>query len=179
MSITQFNATYVQEEDRVLFRFNTSEQQEFRLWLTRVAVKDLMGLTTQGAVAALVRERPVAQAQAQAIVEFKQQAKVANPQFTTFTPAMTLPLGEEALLVRGMRLTVAPDKMALELMLPQNRVMTMAVTADMLGQIRVLLQKIDEHAGWGLTAQQVAPSLILNDLADLPDDGSDAPKRLH
>ena len=40
MSITQFNATYVQEEDRVMFRFNTSASQEYRLWFTRLVVRE-------------------------------------------------------------------------------------------------------------------------------------------
>lgn len=179
MSITQFNATYVQEEDRVLFRFNTSEQQEFRLWLTRLAVKDLMGLTTQGTVTALAREHPVEQAKA--IAEFKQQANAANPQFTTFVPATTLPLGAEPKLVRGMRLTVEAEKIALELILPSNQLLTMRLTQDMLGQISLLLHKIDEHAGWGVAKMLAAPKAVSEEEASLIEVplAVDPPKRLH
>jgi len=35
MSIRQLNASYVPEEDRVLLRFTTDTQEEYRLWLTR------------------------------------------------------------------------------------------------------------------------------------------------
>ena len=35
MSIKQFNATYLAPDDRLLFRFNTLEDTEFRFWLTR------------------------------------------------------------------------------------------------------------------------------------------------
>jgi hypothetical protein len=58
MSITQFNATYTPEEDRVLFRFNTSESQEYRLWLTRLIVRDVLALGAQASVAVLAKEHP-------------------------------------------------------------------------------------------------------------------------
>jgi hypothetical protein len=35
MSIKQFNGSYVSNEDRLLFRFNTSDDSEYRFWLTR------------------------------------------------------------------------------------------------------------------------------------------------
>ena len=149
MSITQFNATYVQEEDRVMFRFNTSESHEYRLWFTRLVVRDLLRLIDQGRVQVLAREHPVEQAKA--IAEFKQQAKAANPQFTTFVPATQFPLGADPLLVHGMRLTVQPEHTALELLIPKGQVLTMRLTEDMLGQVRLLLQTIEQRAQWGLT----------------------------
>ena len=42
MSIKQFNGEWVAREDRVLFRFNTSQDQEFSFWLTRFVVKSLI-----------------------------------------------------------------------------------------------------------------------------------------
>ena len=42
MSIKQFNGEWVAREDRVLFRFNTFEDQEFSFWLTRYVVKSLI-----------------------------------------------------------------------------------------------------------------------------------------
>jgi hypothetical protein len=35
MTIKQFNATYLVPDDRLLFRFNTSDDSEYRFWLTR------------------------------------------------------------------------------------------------------------------------------------------------
>ena len=35
MPIKQFNASYLVNDDRILFRFNTTEQAEYRLWFTR------------------------------------------------------------------------------------------------------------------------------------------------
>ena len=42
MSIKQFNGEWVCQQDRVLFRFNTSEDQEFNFWLTRYVLKGLL-----------------------------------------------------------------------------------------------------------------------------------------
>jgi hypothetical protein len=157
MSITQFNATYVQEEDRVMFRFNTSASQEYRLWFTRLVVRDLLRLIDQGSVQVLAREHPVEQAKA--IAEFKHQAKAANPQFTTFVPATQFPLGADPVLVNGMRLTVQPDHTALELLIPKGQVLTMRLTEDMLGQVRLLLQTIQQRAEWGLMTPTVPQAL--------------------
>jgi hypothetical protein len=157
MSITQFNATYVQEEDRVMFRFNTSASQEYRLWFTRLVVRDLLRLIDQGSVAVLAREHPVEQAKA--IAEFKQQAKAANPQFTTFVPATQFPLGADPVLVHGTRLTVQPDHTALELLIPKGQVLTMRLSEDMLGQVRLLLQTIEQRAAWGLMTPVVPQAL--------------------
>ena len=161
MSITQFNATYVQEEDRVMFRFNTSESHEYRLWLTRLVVRDLLRLIDQGSVAVLAREHPVEQAKA--IAEFKQQAKAANPQFTTFTPATQFPLGADPVLVHGMRLEVKPDHTSLELQLAKGQLLTMRLTEDMLSQMRLLLQTIEQRAAWGLMTP-VAPQVLRGDV---------------
>ena len=35
MTIKQFNGTYFLNEDRILFRFNTQNQEEYRFWFTR------------------------------------------------------------------------------------------------------------------------------------------------
>ena len=35
MSIKQFNGNYQAQEDRILFRFNTAEDAEYRFWFTR------------------------------------------------------------------------------------------------------------------------------------------------
>ena len=42
MSIKQFNGEWVCKEDRVLFRFNTSDDLEFSFWLTRFVLRGLL-----------------------------------------------------------------------------------------------------------------------------------------
>jgi hypothetical protein len=62
--ITQLNVTYVAEEDRVLFRFNTHDGQEFRLWLTRATVRQLLAVGAQASVLAHAAQHALPQAQA-------------------------------------------------------------------------------------------------------------------
>ena len=60
--ITQLNVTYVAEEDRVLFRFNTHDGQEFRLWLTRATVRQLLAVGAQASVLAHAAQHAMPQA---------------------------------------------------------------------------------------------------------------------
>ena len=150
MSITQFNATYTPDEDRVLFRFNTSESQEYRLWLTRLIVRDVLALGAQASVAVLAKEHPPEQAKA--IAEFKQQAKAQNPNFTTFVPATQFPLGADPVLVHKVRFTIERQVTNLEWVLQRGQVLTMHINEDMVGQIRLLLQTVAGRAQWALDA---------------------------
>lgn len=157
MSITQFNATYTPEEDRVLFRFNTNQSQEYRLWLTRAVVRDILALGAQASVAVLARDHPPEQAKA--IAEFKQQAKVQEAKFTTFVPATNFPLGAEPLLVHKARITLEAEATALELGLPKGQVLTLRLTEEMVGQLRLLLQTIEQRANWGLAQEKAMASV--------------------
>ena len=178
MSITQFNATYSLEEDRVLFRFNTNQSQEYRLWLTRVVVRDILALGAQASVAVLAREHPPEQAQA--IAEFKQQAKVQEAQFTTFVPATQFPLGAEPLLVHKARITLEKDATALELFLPKGQILTLRLTEDMIGQLRLLLQTIEQRVDWGLDPHKSKPhDSTEQKLATDSPTGDKPPKVLH
>ncbi|WP_408597074.1 hypothetical protein [Limnohabitans sp.] len=155
MSITQFNASYVGDEDRVLFRFNTTKSQEFRLWLTRAIVRDLLTLGAQAAVAVVAREHPPEQAKA--IAEFKQQTQAQSAKFTTFTPATQFPLGAEPVLVKRVRFTLDKTHSALEFELQRGQVLTMQLTEQMVGQLRVLLETIEHKAAWDLGTQRSLP----------------------
>ena len=157
MSITQFNATYVAEEDRVLFRFNTSQSQEYRLWFTRAVVRSILALGAQASVAVLAREHPPEQAKA--IAEFKQQAKVEQAQFTTFVPATNFPLGAEPILIQQARIQLMDKATALELVMPKGQLLTMNLNEDMIAQLRLLLQTIAQRAQWGLDSPAVAATL--------------------
>ena len=53
MSIKQLNATYVLDEDRVQFRFTTANLEEYRLWLTRVGVAQILAYGRQTLVSTL------------------------------------------------------------------------------------------------------------------------------
>ena len=145
MRITQFNASYVVDEDRVLFRFNTSTSQEYRLWLTRVMVRELLALGAQAAVA-----REHASEHAQEIADFKQHTQAQATQFTSFVPATQFPLGADPVLVKRVQITMDKQTMALQLELQRGKVLTLQLTEEMVVKLRVLLEAIGRKAAWAL-----------------------------
>jgi hypothetical protein len=58
VSIKQFNGEWVCQQERVLFRFNTSEDQEFSFWLSRYVLKGLLLGGQQLSVQALAQVHP-------------------------------------------------------------------------------------------------------------------------
>lgn len=156
MSITQFNATYVAEEDRVLFRFNTSQSQEYRLWFTRSIVRQILALGEKASVVVLERTHPPEQAKA--IAQFKQQVTAEQAQFTSFVPATHFPLGAEPVLIHQVRANVKEKITALEFVMPKGQVLTMNLTDEMVSQLRLLLETISQRVQWGLQVFASAPT---------------------
>lgn len=153
MSIRQFNASYVAEEDRVLFRLTTTEGEEFRLWLTRVRVSEILALGERAAVVKVARvESNLLPQQAQAVAEFKQQAAKQSTQFTEFQPAQKLPLGAEPLLVKGLRMEMQDQAVVLHMEVSAGRMLSLKLNDDMVAKLRILLEKISENARWQIHA---------------------------
>lgn len=72
MSIQQFNGEWIPREDRLLLRINTSNNEEFRFWLTRLMLKNLLQGTHQVSVKTL--EKTHTPEVAQVVQAFQQQA---------------------------------------------------------------------------------------------------------
>jgi hypothetical protein len=142
MSIRQVNCTYVPEEDRVLFRFSTGteELQEYRLWITRAVLAQLIRHTHVLSVESVKGNMNVQQAQE--VAEFKQEALAQNVTYTQFESAPKLPLGAEPTLVKAVsaKLETVKDW--------QN--LTLRMNDDLLGKLQLLFKKMNESAGWAL-----------------------------
>jgi hypothetical protein len=176
MSIRQLNASYVAEEDRVMFRFTTVAHEEYRLWLTRAVVGQLLLQLKDVAVQVLVQK---GQAQeAKAVAEFKQQALEQNAQYTQFAAVPRLPLGAEPVKVKSVQARVSHGSASLALALSSGKQLTLPLGEDLIGKLRLLLQRMNETACWllPLDASDVVtkPAIQETGLAD-----SAAPKVLH
>ena len=157
MSIRQFNATYVAEEDRVLFRLTTTSSEEYRLWLTRVRVSEILAMGEKAAVVKVAQvESNLLPQQAQAVAEFKQQAAKQSTQFTEFQPAQRLPLGAEPLLVKGLKMEVQDLAVVLHMEVNFGRMLSLKLNEDMVSKLRILLEKISENARWQIHAVTAA-----------------------
>jgi hypothetical protein len=102
MTIKQLNASYLVNEDRILLRFNTQDQAEYRLWLTRRVTLFILAASTHLLTKKLEQEHsPDA---AKAVNEFEKSAlleasNTANAGAQTFESGVQFPLGFDPLLV--------------------------------------------------------------------------------
>jgi hypothetical protein len=133
MSIRQVNCTYVPEEDRVLFRFSTGteELQEYRLWITRAVLAQLIRHTHVLSVESVKGNMNVQQAQE--VAEFKQEALAQN---VTYTQLETVKDSQKVA--------------ALVFQLARGQNLTLRMNDDLLGKLQLLFKKMNESAGWAL-----------------------------
>lgn len=148
MSIRQLNASYVAEEDRVMFRFTTAQNEEYRLWLTRAMVGVLMQHTRALAVKKLSQDHSVPQAKA--VAQFKQQALQQEVNFTQFEGATRFPLGAEPVLVKGIQASVQDAVAVMVLQLSRGQSLSLKLGDDLLGKLQLILDKMNVAARWAL-----------------------------
>ena len=154
MSIAQINASYVPSEDRVLFRFNTTQDAEFRLWLTRRVVQLLLEHLQALAMAPVVQQH--GPAAAPAVAAFRQASAQDKARYSDFQPARQLPLGAEPVLVNSFQWTPAMNAPRgavageLRLLLAHQQTLKLPMNESLLRQIVMLLEQMQAKAGWGL-----------------------------
>ena len=151
MPISQFNVSYIPTEDRMLFRFNTTEGQEFRLWLTRRMTHQLLGLSRSHSLRSLGASVPAPAAPV--VDQFQQQALDQQTDFSTsYQPAQDLPLGEEPKLVVEVAITPMADPGQAMSHLTFTLVDTLNLSLNLpntsINTVRLLLDKLQAQAGW-------------------------------
>jgi hypothetical protein len=117
MNIHQLSVNYLQEQDRILLRINTTDGAELRLWFTRRLTLGLTPLLTRIVTDMVAKQEALASphilaaaadAQTKAMLaEFKKEESLQKSDFTTpfkDLPAQ-LPLGPEPLLVTEVNMT--------------------------------------------------------------------------
>jgi hypothetical protein len=160
MSIKQFNGEWVCQQDRVLFRFNTSEDQEFSFWLTRYVLKGLLQGAQQLSVQALAQVHPPQVAQV--MQSFQQESVTHQLNFQeTFQAAKEKPMGEAPLLVKGLMLNQTGDVVTLKLDLESGKSVQVQMNPSVLRVMLALLDKLQSVAQWGVglaAADDASPS---------------------
>ncbi len=121
MNIHQLSVNYVQEQDRILVRINTTAQEELRLWFTRrltLGLKPMLHKIVAEWVAKqetvkspLTMSAATADAQTQAMLaDFKREESLQKSDFQTpYKAPNALPLGAEPLLVTEISVTPLPS----------------------------------------------------------------------
>ena len=168
--IAQVQITFVAAEDRLLMRFSTNKQEEFRFWLTRRFVRFLRphldrSLTQRPAIA--TQANPVAK---QELLKFEQQRAVQNSDFKTpYQPrARNLPLGETPVLLTKFQLRPHDNgNITLAIGPEQGQGIDLALTPDLVHSIAALLDQAIAGADWSL--DEIADATSPDDQSEVPD----------
>ena len=175
MAIKQLNASYLVNEDRILFRFNTQEQAEYRLWLTRRVTLFILAASTHLLTKKL--EQVHSPDTAKAVNEFEktmliEAAKTANAGSTDYESGVQFPLGFDPLLVmdascsltkNGEKITEQntlkevnfDDSLSIEFLLPAGANLNLNLPGNMMRAMCVLLDQLRLQAGWGEAILQI------------------------
>lgn len=169
MTIKQFNASFLVQEDRLLFRFNTIDDTEYRFWFTRRVTLFILGATTHLLTKHL--EKTHSPETAAAITEFQkealkeqvskqgmQQAQAKNEQGAqaageNYQAASNYPIGADPLLVMDVKCELSKDGeadvLSMDFVLPGGANLNLKLGGPTLQAMCLLLDQLRESAGWG------------------------------
>jgi hypothetical protein len=160
MSIRQFNGTYLPADDRILFRFNTLEDHEYRFWFTRRVTQFILSATEHLIEKQL--EKKYDQPVAKAMQEFKQDAVKLQANFSVdYQIATQYPIGEEPVLVIDVKCTIFKveevDVLSLDFVLVTNKNLNLKLTQHTLQTMCLLLKRLNDQAIWGVPSLPETP----------------------
>lgn len=100
-ALTQMQLRYIHEEDRLLLRMNTSDEEEFRFWLTRRFTDVFYPLLEKTQQNSAEVQKQTTPHNKKAVLEFQEEkAKSEVTYNTTFASnPKTYPLGDQPLLI--------------------------------------------------------------------------------
>ncbi|MEO0414529.1 MAG: hypothetical protein AAF226_06220 [Verrucomicrobiota bacterium] len=147
----QMQCSFVPEEDRIMFRMNTRNRQEFRFWMTRRYV-DLLWTTISNVVEQ--KEAPQARDELKksATIQDKHEKTVEKSDFKTqYQESTYLPMGKEPLLLFSVGVKKSPEGKAILCMHPKSgEGIELAMNDQIVHSLCKLLIDSSEKAKWGL-----------------------------
>ena len=170
--INQLTASYNQNEDRVLFKFNTKLSEEYAFWLSRKVVKEIMNVMPRHSQEGLAvfqkirNERVTKSADANKATEQKKVFQKENvPDLSrtksdvvkkkeTFKPGETFPLGKVPILVVGFKQKEKANKLGLVFSLIDGRNVSWNVSTQLFLRVHSLLEATLIEADWEIWEQR-------------------------
>lgn len=169
MSIKQINAAYLVNEDRILLRFNTPDEAEYRLWITRRIGLFMLVATTHLLTKKL--EQSHTPDTAKAIDAFEKDAlleasNIANATPNEYQSGIHFPLGSESILVMDVSCSLLQNNatevskstaltdcnheiISIDFALPGGANLNLKLASTMVRAITLLLDQLRQQAGWG------------------------------
>lgn len=153
-TISQMQMLFVPEEDRVLFRVNSADGKQFRLWLTRRYIQLMLQ-----ALKVHMESDPDVTAQVspdarEAVQSFKQEQAVqgANFEQSFREEAQQLPLGDSAVLAFRLNYRVEKEILHLGIEPKEGQGINLAINRDINASITRLIHTAAKQAEWRLPA---------------------------
>lgn len=153
--IRQISITFLAEEDRLLLRLNTTDKDEFRIWLTRRVVRQF-ALGLSGAERRLLGLENPASGQlalgTRAIQEFQREARTAGVDFNErFTEgAGNFPFGAEAVLATGFEVRPQGESVVISIAGGRKGSLSFVLGVRDIHGILAMLQKAVAQSDWDL-----------------------------
>ena len=163
MIIKQLNASYLIQEDRIVFRINTEAKEEYIFLFTRRVALFILAASEHLVEKQLEqRHDPVT---AKAVADFEKKGLVdagaAGPEFEA---GETFPLGQSPLLVLEVTCSIAdPDQaggdplFSIDLVLGKEQSINLKLPKPMLIAMRLLLENLCDQASWGRAVITASP----------------------
>ena len=171
--IDQLTASYNQNEDRVLFKFNTKLSEEYAFWLSRKVVKEIMNVMprhTQEGLAVFQKIRNDRVNKSAEVKKATEQKKIFQKENTpdlsstksevvkkkeTFKQGETFPLGNVPILVVGFKRKEKDDKLVLDFSLIDGRNVSWRISNVLFLKLHSLLEAVLVEANWEIWEQGV------------------------
>ncbi len=163
------NATYIADEDRLMIRINTSNQEEFRLWLTRRLCLNLLVNIKNLSLNDLNQKHT--KIESKTIDAFKQetleqQINLKSP----YNPSSKLPFGATPILIKDITIKNThpqDDIISINLILANNKILRSNMNRKALSSIRILLKNCCTQAHWTPSSEHTLDSKELPKVINL------------
>jgi len=159
MKPTQLNGIYYAEEDRVMLRINSMDQAEYRFWLTRLMMQNMLNAIEKISIkniAHTIPSKTLSQAVIEVIDEMQQKAIETETDLTKpFQPAQKLPLGADPKLIKKVTFIARESsQMSMQFVLKNHIPIDIEINMAMLARIRLILNELNKKAHWDLSNEQ-------------------------
>jgi hypothetical protein len=157
MGIKQLNGSYLDHEDRILFRFNTDDAQEYRLWFTRRITLFILASTNLFVAEEIKKSN--SSPTSKVIADFHQTtledqiAKPAEPgQLETYQGGSHYPLGTDTLIVMDIQCQMiqqgGENAVSLNFLLPGGGNLNLTLNSQFLLALYMMLNQLVSIANW-------------------------------
>jgi len=153
MGVKQFNASYNKQEDRMVFRFNTHDDQEFLFWFTRFITKAIIDAVDQ-LIQKNLEQKHNPQI-AEVIKDFQSDGvKKTTKMDESYAGATNYPFGKEPILVTALNFHLMGDVFSMDFKLIDQKNVNIKLPIASTQKMALLLRTLCERAQWGVSEQE-------------------------